>query len=160
MISSCNCNRCRPLNTVQSINRWCHRGEGGGRGRRDIRGDSAETFYKSFPREAIVGSSGITRVVHFLTPKKSQHKKFTLEKKILPPLLSGFESRSFGDESGAQPASYPGSPIWCLFQPSVTAVACKRPRSFCRKCRLLQVAPKRGYTLDPVKSESTNHAVV
>ena len=65
------------------------------RGRRDIRGDSAETFFKSFPREAIVGSSGITRVVHFLTPKKSQDKKLTLEKKILPPLPLGFELATF-----------------------------------------------------------------
>ena len=30
--------------------------------------------------------------------------------------------------------------IWCLFHPHVTAVACKRPWSFCKKCKW-QVTP-------------------
>ena len=32
---------------------------------------------------------------------KSQHRKLTMEKKILPPLLQGFEPRPFDHESGA-----------------------------------------------------------
>ena len=36
--------------------------------------------------------------------------------------------------------------IWCPFQPRVTAVARKRPRSFCKKCRW-QVTRKHAYTL-------------
>ena len=35
------------------------------------------------------------------TPKKSQHTSLTLMKKILPPLLSGFEFATFDRESGA-----------------------------------------------------------
>ena len=35
------------------------------------------------------------------TPNKSQHTKLTLEKKILPPLLPGFELATFDHESGA-----------------------------------------------------------
>ena len=42
--------------------------------------------------------------------------------------------------------------IRCPFHPRVTAVACKRPRSLCQKCRW-QVTPKHAYTLDPTKSE-------
>ena len=34
----------------------------------------------------------------------------------------------------------------CLFHPRVTTVACKRPRSFCQKCRW-QVTAKHAYTL-------------
>ena len=37
--------------------------------------------------------------------------------------------------------------IQCLFHPSNTVVACKRPWSFCQKCRW-QVTPKHTYTLD------------
>ena len=36
--------------------------------------------------------------------------------------------------------------ILCLFHPCVTAVAHKRPWSFCKKCRW-QVTPKHAYTL-------------
>ena len=45
------------------------------------------------------------------TPKKHQHRKLTPKKKILPPLLSAWESNSqpFDHESGALPTSYPGS---------------------------------------------------
>ena len=39
--------------------------------------------------------------------------------------------------------------IRCPFHPRVTAVARKRPRSFCQKCRW-QVIPKHAYTLDRV----------
>ena len=49
--------------------------------------------------------------------------------------------------------------IRCPFHPRVTAVACKRPRSFCQKCRW-QVTPKHAYTLDPTKSEWTDYAAV
>ena len=39
---------------------------------------------------------------------KSQHRKLTLEKKILPPLLHGDSNpRPFNHESGALPLSYP-----------------------------------------------------
>ena len=38
--------------------------------------------------------------------------------------------------------------IWCPFHPHVTAVACKRPQSFCQKSRW-QVTLKHAYTLDP-----------
>ena len=42
--------------------------------------------------------------------------------------------------------------IRCPFHPRVTAVARKRPRSFCQKCRW-QVTPKQANILDPTKSE-------
>ena len=48
-----------------------------------------------------------------------------------------------------------GSP----FHPCVTAVACKRPWSFCQKCRW-QVAPKHAYTHDPSKLEWADYAAV
>ena len=43
--------------------------------------------------------------------------------------------------------------------PGVTAVARKRPRSFCQKCKW-QVTPKHAYTLDPTKSEWADYAAV
>ena len=49
--------------------------------------------------------------------------------------------------------------IKCLFHPHVTAVARKRPRSFCQKCRW-QVTPKHTYTFDPSKSEWADCAAV
>ena len=49
--------------------------------------------------------------------------------------------------------------IRCLFHPRVTAVARKRPRSFCQKCRW-QARPKHAYTLDPTKSEWADYAAV
>ena len=42
--------------------------------------------------------------------------------------------------------------IQCPFHPCVTAVAHKRPWSFCQKCRW-QVTPKHEYTFDPMESE-------
>ena len=42
--------------------------------------------------------------------------------------------------------------------PRVTAVARKRPWSFCQKC-WWKVTPKRAYVLDPMKSEWTDYAV-
>ena len=50
--------------------------------------------------------------------------------------------------------------IRCLFHPrtpSVTAVARKRPQSFCQKCRW-QVIPKHAYTLESTKSERADYA--
>ena len=49
--------------------------------------------------------------------------------------------------------------IRCPLHPRVTAVARKRPRPFCQKCRL-QVTPKHAYTLDPSKSECADYAAV
>ena len=49
--------------------------------------------------------------------------------------------------------------IRCPFHPRFTAVARKRPRSFCRKCRW-QVTPKHAYTLDPTKSEWADYAAI
>ena len=49
--------------------------------------------------------------------------------------------------------------IWCLLHPHVTEVACKRPRSFCQKCRW-QVTLKHAYNLDPMKSEWVDYAPV
>ena len=49
--------------------------------------------------------------------------------------------------------------IRCPFHPCVTAVAHKRPRSFCQKCRR-QVTPKHAYTLDPSKSKWADFAAV
>ena len=49
--------------------------------------------------------------------------------------------------------------IRCSFHPRFTAVARKRPRSFCRKCRW-QVTPKHAYTVDPSKSEWADYAAV
>ena len=43
--------------------------------------------------------------------------------------------------------------------PRDTAVACKRPRSFCKQCRW-QATPKHAYTLDPTKSEWADYAAV
>ena len=42
--------------------------------------------------------------------------------------------------------------IRCLFHPRVTAVARRRPLSYCKKCRW-QVTPRHTYTLDPTQSE-------
>ena len=47
----------------------------------------------------------------------------------------------------------------CPFHPRVTAVARKRPRSFCHKCRW-QVTPKHAYTFDPTKSKWADSATV
>ena len=49
--------------------------------------------------------------------------------------------------------------IQCLFHPSNTVVACKRPWSFCQKCRW-QVTPKHTYTLDSSGLEWANYAAV
>ena len=49
--------------------------------------------------------------------------------------------------------------ILCRFHPCVTTVACKRPWSFCQKCRW-QVTPKHAYTFDPTKSEWADYAAV
>ena len=49
--------------------------------------------------------------------------------------------------------------IRCLFHSRVTAVARKRPRSFCKKTRW-QVTPKRAYTIDPTKSEWADYAAI
>ena len=43
--------------------------------------------------------------------------------------------------------------------PRVTAVARKRSRSFCQKCKW-QLTPKHAYTLDPTKSEWADYATV
>ena len=40
----------------------------------------------------------------------------------------------------------------------VTALARKRPRSFCQKCKW-QVTPKHEYILDPTKSEKADYAL-
>ena len=47
----------------------------------------------------------------------------------------------------------------CPFHPRVAAVARKRPRSFCQKCRW-QVTPKHAYILDPSKSDWAEFADV
>ena len=47
--------------------------------------------------------------------------------------------------------------IRCPFHPRVTAMARKRPRSFCQRCRW-KVTPKHGYTFDPTKSEWAGYA--
>ena len=54
----------------------------------------------------------------------------------------------------------------CVFEfysvsvpPRVTAVARKRPRPFCQKCRW-QVTTKHAYSLDPTKSEKADYAAV
>ena len=49
--------------------------------------------------------------------------------------------------------------IRCPFHPCATAVARKRPWSFCQKSRW-QVRPKHAYTLDPTKSEWGDYAAV
>ena len=43
--------------------------------------------------------------------------------------------------------------------PRVTAVARKRPRSFCQECRS-HVTPKHAHILDPTKSEWANYAAL
>ena len=47
--------------------------------------------------------------------------------------------------------------IRCPVHPRVTAVARKRPRSFCQKCRW-QVTLKHAYTFDPTKSGWADYA--
>ena len=49
--------------------------------------------------------------------------------------------------------------IRCPFHPHDTTVACKRPRSLCKKCRW-QVTPKHAYTLDPSQLEWADYAAV
>ena len=49
--------------------------------------------------------------------------------------------------------------IRCPFHPRVTAVARKRPRSFCQKYKW-QVTPKHAYTLDPTASEWADYAAL
>ena len=49
--------------------------------------------------------------------------------------------------------------IRCPFHTRATAVARKRPRSICQKCRW-QVTPKHTYTFDPTKSEWADYAGV
>ena len=49
--------------------------------------------------------------------------------------------------------------IHCPFHPRVIAVARKRSRAFCQKCRW-QVTPKHAYTLDTTKSEWADYAAV
>ena len=49
--------------------------------------------------------------------------------------------------------------IRCPFHPRVIAVARKRPRSFCQKCRW-QVTPKHAYTFDPTMFEWADYAAV
>ena len=75
-------------------------------------------------------------IVNFLC--WSQHRKLTMEKKILPLL----QHRKLTMEKKILPLllfRYP-------FHPHVTAVARKRSRSFCQKCRW-QVTAKHTYTL-------------
>ena len=50
------------------------------------------------------------------------------------------------------------SRVRCPFHPLVTAVACKRPRSFCHNCRW-QIPLKHTYTLDSMKSQWAHCAV-
>ena len=115
------------------------------------------------------------------TPNKSQHAQSTLEMQILPPLLPGFENNSGGSRDSLLAerrthdrkvaSSNPGRSggrisskvcvltlIRCPFHPHVTAVARKRPRSFCQKCRW-QVTHKHEYIPDPTKSEWADYAV-
>ena len=47
----------------------------------------------------------------------------------------------------------------CPFHPGDTSVACKRPWSYCQKCRW-QVTPKHACTLDSTKSEWVNYTTV
>ena len=49
--------------------------------------------------------------------------------------------------------------IRCPFHPRVIAVARKRSRSFCQKCRW-QVTPKHAHTFDPTESEWADYAAV
>ena len=92
---------------------------------------------------------------------------------------AGIRTRNLSVTSPALlPTSYPGSPAGtvgeisspgltlcsdslnrCPFHPRVTAVARKRPRSFCKRCKW-QVIPKHAYTLDPTKSEWADYAAV
>ena len=77
------------------------------------------------------GNTGVERA-----PNKSQHTKLTLEKKILPPPLPGFELTTF--RSRVRLSYQPATPalIRCPLHPRVTAVARKRPRLFCQKVQV------------------------
>ena len=55
------------------------------------------------------GNTGVEQI-----PNKSQHRKSTLEKKILPPLLQGFEPWPFSHESVALTTELSPPPQSCL----------------------------------------------
>ena len=63
------------------------------------------------------------------------------------------------ENSPVTPAGIRTRNLSITFHPLVTAVALKRPRSFCQKCRW-QVTPKHAYILDPSKSEWVDYAAV
>ena len=88
-----------------------------------------------------------------------KHTKLTLETKILLPLLSGFELVTFRPRVQRSYRQAIPTLIRYLFHPRVTAVARKRPRSFCQKCRW-QVTPIYAYTPDPTKGDRTDYAAV
>ena len=74
---------------------------------------AAKSAHTDFVGSSVSACSGVTRHLHFClndrgllraiavtrgmerTPNKSQHTKLNLEKKILPPLLPGFEVATF-----------------------------------------------------------------
>ena len=104
------------------------------------------------------------------TLNKKQHTNFTLEKKILPPLLPEFELGTFRSRvrrSNQQAIPVPLlqsqlcvlTLIRCLFHACITAVARKRPQSFCQLCKW-QVTHKHANTLDPTKLEWADYAAV
>ena len=74
-------------------------------------------------------------------------------------VASSNPGRSGGENFLLQSQLYVLTLIRCPFHPRVTAVAHKRPRSFCQKCGW-QVTPKHARTLDPSKSEWADYAAV
>ena len=80
------------------------------------------------------------------------HTQLTLEKTIIPSLPPGLDLATF--QSRVRRSYQRAIPTLtrCPFHPRVTAVARKRPRSFCQKCRW-QVTAIHAYTFDPTRSE-------
>ena len=74
-------------------------------------------------------------------------------KKLRVQVPSGAVGKSFSPELTFCVDSYSVSP-----PPHVTTVACKRPRSFCQKCRW-QVTLNHAYTLNSTKSEWADYAL-
>ena len=93
------------------------------------------------------------------TLNKSQHSKLTLEKKILPPHQPGFELATSQSQVWCSYQQAIPALIQCPTHPCVTTLACKRPWSFCHKCRW-QVTPNHAYNLYPTKLEWVDFATV
>ena len=70
---------------------------------------------------------------------------------------AAFEAESVAEELSSPELTFCADSYSVPVPPLVTAVARKRPMSFCKRCRW-QVTPKQAYSFDPTKSEWADHA--